>query len=232
MAGKKNKPLNPPVDPELLRAYQKAARKADDRMRALERLAQQDEFRGVLDYAYAKAHRDALVWSAGHGSAGRFRSNTPKSNEDLRRKMMDINDFLSSPTSTKTGIVSMYKQRAETLSANYGNGTKFTWRDLADIWDPNGAYGRERKKYSSGTIVKAWAFIKKQDKKMNDPNKSREWREIALRNKQRGSRAMIATGNPLVDQAIRDFLAANEEDLRAREKEEKKISRSRKRGKS
>lgn len=109
-------------------AWTRLAKQADQRLVRLEKLQNEIGFESVTQYAYARAMRDLKA----RGKKNRFNTKKPK---DANRLKADINamlTFLNSPTSTKKGIVSVYKKRAETINQKYG--TSFTWQELADYY--------------------------------------------------------------------------------------------------
>ena len=60
--------------------------------------------------------------------------------------------FLSSVTSTKQGIVSVYTERAHTFNTQFG--TNYTWQDLADFYQ-SGDADKALQAASSATVQKA-----------------------------------------------------------------------------
>lgn len=134
--------------------YDKLAKKADARLRALEALSHQEYYRGAKKYAYARAIRDIEAWS-GKGSK-RFQTKPPESIEGIRNKIADINTFLGSETSTKRGITNTYKARAETINKKYG--TNFTWEDLAQYYTSK-VHEIASKTFGSKTELMAYAVL-------------------------------------------------------------------------
>ena len=139
--------------------YRQEAKKADQRLVRLEKLAEEEHFKGVLEYAYKRAVRDVKSW----GGDKRFNTAPPTTVTELRAKLTDIQDFLyNKPTSTKSGIVSMYKKRAETMTKRYGAqyGVDFSWQDIANFFERKGNEKADIKK-ASKTLIRAIALIKK-----------------------------------------------------------------------
>lgn len=139
--------------------YRQEAKKADQRLVRLEALAQEKHFKGVKEYAYKRAIRDIKSW----GGDKRFNTAPPTTVTELEAKLIDIQDFLyNNPTSTKSGIVAMYKKRADTMTTRYGKqyGVEFTWQDIANFFERKGSEKADMKK-ASKTLVKALALIKK-----------------------------------------------------------------------
>lgn len=118
---------------ELGKAYKRLAKVADQRLVSLEAYQHEQGFEGVLTYAYARAIEDIKTYS-GEG-AKRFNTKAPANLKTLERKVNDILRFLNSPTSTKRGVESVYKKRAETINKKYG--TNFSWQELGRFFEQN-----------------------------------------------------------------------------------------------
>lgn len=137
---KKSKKVNPAVS-DLEKQYRKLAKRADQRLVRLEGLRHYKDYQGVTEYAYRVAMRDIASWSG----AGQKRFNTkPPTTTDksgktvtnerlLKQKIADIEKFLESPTSTRKGIDSIMKKRAETT--NKALGVDFTWQEWGNFWE-------------------------------------------------------------------------------------------------
>ena len=128
------------IDSKLFKEYMRLAKQADKRLERLENLSKKPKrdksgkyvtniYKGVLSYAYAVAQYDIDKSWGGAGKKPRFARKHPKTEEEIRQKMKDIEKFLSLQTSTKGGIDKSYKKRSETLNKKYG--TKFTWQEWA-----------------------------------------------------------------------------------------------------
>lgn len=124
-----------------LEYYHRLAKVADQRLVRLEEAAGlrkgkagEPGFEKVTTYAYDRAMRDLEVY----GEGKRFNTKPPLNkdgtvdNRLLSEKLADIRAFLSSVTSTKGGIKTVYEQRAQTINDKFG--TNFTWTDLADYY--------------------------------------------------------------------------------------------------
>ena len=111
---------------EIEKEYNRLAKNADARLRALESYQWDKNFKTATKWAYAKAMRDIKSW----GGNKRFHT-SPKnlSDTELQMKIKDIETFLDSPTSTKRGIINTYKKRVDTLNKNLG--TNYTWHEFA-----------------------------------------------------------------------------------------------------
>lgn len=111
---------------EIEKEYNRLAKKADARLRALESYQWDKNFKVATQWAYAKAMRDIKSW----GGNKRFQTSAKNlSDTELKMKIKDIENFLESPTSTKRGIINTYKKRVDTLNKNLG--TEFTWSEFA-----------------------------------------------------------------------------------------------------
>lgn len=132
--------------------YKKLARKADNRLRAIERYSEQEYYKGIERYAYARAMRDIEIWS-GSGKK-RFETKPPDTLQGIRAKINDIVNFLESPTSTKKGVTEIYIKRAESINKKFG--TNLTWKELADYYTSK-AHTKEGSKYGSDTELLVFA---------------------------------------------------------------------------
>ena len=122
--------------------YRRLAKRADQRLVRLEQAAAgKPGYESVLQYSYRKAQRNIRAWSGTKpdGRPGRFNTKAPADTNQLKAKIRDIKEFLSSASSTigatkeTKGIEGIYKQRADTLNEKYG--TDFTWQDLAKFFE-------------------------------------------------------------------------------------------------
>lgn len=148
---------------ELLKEYNLLSMRADKRLQRLEKLATEEHYHGVLTYAYARAMRDIRSWSGAKGT--RFRTKPPATVQQLQAKINDIKEFLHAPTSKKSGITAMYKQRAATTNERYG--TKFTWQELANYYESSLSKDLDQD-YGSDVLIRALGAIKRI---ANDPEK-------------------------------------------------------------
>lgn len=121
----------------LIDEYKKLARKADDRLRALEKLSQQPNFKNVKNFAYKNAMRDIQYWGGTNRYGKGKRSYADLSYRQLNAKIRDIKNFLyKSSTSTKTDIIKLYQKRADTLNdkLRLDGSERLTWDEWADFW--------------------------------------------------------------------------------------------------
>ena len=148
---------------ELVKIYRTLAKSADQRLVRLESYQHDKNFAVATKWAYARAMHDIKAWSG--AEAERFNTAPPKDKVDLISKIQDIKHFLESPTSTKQGIISVYKKRADTINKNHG--TNFTWKDLAQYFDSS-LNEKLDEKYGSKTAMIIFNTIKKKKKEIID----------------------------------------------------------------
>lgn len=121
---------------QLLKEYRRLAKRADQRMVRLEGYRHDAGMSNILSYAYATAQKAIRHWSG--DKAMRFNTAPPKTEQGLIQKIADINAFLNAPTSTKKGILDVYKKRAEAVNRTfYGTDKKkyLSWQEWANFWD-------------------------------------------------------------------------------------------------
>ena len=150
-----------PINSELVAKYNKLAKKADRRMRQLERFSRYDEFENILNYAYrnaAKAIEREWTPPGSKEKLPRWQRNMPMDTRSIKAKIKDIENFLDKKTSTVTGVISVYKKRADTINRKYG--TQFTWQELANYFD-TGFAEKTNDKYGSKTVLVAIGVIQK-----------------------------------------------------------------------
>lgn len=116
---------------DLVRVYRTLAKSADQRLVRLEQYSNQKNFKTAIKWAYARAQRDIQGWSG--KDATRFNTKPPASESALRAKIEDIKTFLKAPTSTKKGIIEVYKQKADTFNDHHG--THFTWEQVGKFFE-------------------------------------------------------------------------------------------------
>ena len=145
----------------LLKKYNKLAKKADRRMRELERFSRYDEYKNILKYAYKKAAENIKKWTPPEkmyeNRTPRWQRNVPFDTRSLKAKIKDIEEFLEMKSSTVTGVKKIYKNRAEALNKKYK--TSFTWEELAHFFEDGGLADRAFDKYGSATVLLAYGKI-------------------------------------------------------------------------
>ena len=161
--------------------YRRLAKTADQRLVRLESYEHDKYFKPATQWAYAKAQKDIQKWQNKGPEDKRLRFNTvpPKGEEQLIAKINDIKSFLQSPTSTKQGIINVYKKRADTLNRKYG--TQFTWQSLAKYYESGQAEAWDAK-FGSKTALKTIAQLQKQDNKVKEAIKKAEAKDIRVDN--------------------------------------------------
>lgn len=138
--------------------FMKLAHRADQRLLRLERLEREAYYSSVTEYAYKGAQRSISDLGGGR----RFRSLKIESEDDLMKARASVTQFLKAPSSTKRGITSVYKKRAEsfnaTMRAQDSSWQDMTWQELADAWD----YIENTKdgKFGYRSIMKAFNKVK------------------------------------------------------------------------
>lgn len=145
----------------MLRYYRRIAKVADQRLVSLESYAYDKYFGGVLNYAYKGAMHDLQKYGEGH----RFNTKPPQSVNELRAKIKDIEKFILSETSTKTGVKRTYIQKANTVNERYG--TNFTWMDLANYY-MSGMNDKMDRMFGSKTALMVIGQLQKQSKKIKN----------------------------------------------------------------
>jgi len=154
--------------------YRQKAKKADQRLVRLEALSHEEHFEGVLEFAYKGAIRDIKSW----GGDRRFNTAPPVKLTELQAKISDIDKFMKpGNTSTKSGILKIYKKRADTINKRYGKefGVEFTWEDIANYYEDKKSQ-REAVKLSSKTEIRALAVLKRMsvDKEIKEIQDTKE----------------------------------------------------------
>lgn len=173
-----------------LKQFRTLAKRADQRLREIERYVNRSGFENMTNWAYKKAMRDIQYWS-GEGKTT-FNRDAPTSLKQLRAKTRDIQEFLNAPTSTMTGTKKMYQNRADILNKRYG--TSFSWEDLGDVFDrkeENEFY----QKFGGKTYLKAVDYLKNNEEKIMKGLMARE--NITIRT---GNRKVNTAVNQLLDE--------------------------------
>lgn len=145
---------------ETVKLYRQLAKKADQRLVRLEKLSQQEHFKGVKKFAYARAQRDIRSWSG--ENARRFNTAPPKTIQALNAKIADIRNFLESKTSTKRDIQQTYGRQAAGWNKRFG--TDFSPADLETYYN-RGIAQKLQKKFGYNAH-KAIAYIKENERQI------------------------------------------------------------------
>lgn len=142
----------------------KWAKVADQRLVRIEQLSQKPGYQNVMLYAYRRAGHDIARYSK-EGQKPRFnRGLKGLTLHEMKNRLVDIERFLISETSTKHGIVASYERRAEALNKNLGLDISeyLTWEDMQNIYASDAlAATQEEEQGGSDTIVRAIGAIKR-----------------------------------------------------------------------
>lgn len=145
---------------ETEKKYNRLAKKADARLRALESYQYQKNFKTATKWSYAKAIRDIKSW----GGNKRFQTTAKNlTDTELQMKIKDIETFLESPTSTKRGIIEVYVKRVNKLNKDLK--TNYTWKEFANFIQSD-TYEKIDSLFGSKTIFSTVSKTKKLKKKM------------------------------------------------------------------
>lgn len=149
------KPYNTDIKPgeDMEHYYKRLAKVADQRLLRIQELSGTENFKGIEKFAYAKAQKALDVWGG-----ERFNTKMPESVNLRNEKIADMIHFIQSPTSTKSGIIEVYKKRADTLNQKYG--TNLSWQELGKVME---SYHNDAQE-GSPTFLKAIGVIKDIDK--------------------------------------------------------------------
>ena len=164
---------------KLLQIYKTAAKAADQRLVRLERYGEEKNFKTAVKWSYARAQRDIQAWSG--PDATRFNTKPPESIAELKAKIEDIKTFLKSPTSTKSGIKSIYEQRAKSFNKNHP-GANYTWEDFGKLFESDLAKKLDED-YGSETKAKTLVAIQKNGKKIDKALKEAKEKDIRVPDK-------------------------------------------------
>lgn len=183
---------------DLVKVYKTLAKSADTRMRRLEKLTEQENFKGAEEFAYRRALHDINRWNQAAGRTGAtWDIAPPKSKAGITAKIEDIKRFLRAETSTKTGLTNIQKRRVDTINKRYG--TNFSWKQWA--------------KYANSALNKAL------DKNMGSAEKIRVIARIQKKKKEviqaveEANVKDMTVGNDMVGQLVKDTLKEYGEDV-------------------
>ena len=144
--------------------YIRLAKATDQRLIRIEDLS---GLRGAppvpgYEYAYKYAYRKALE-ALPEGQI-RFNATIPEPGTfEWRERVNAMRNFLSAPSSTKTGIKKTFINKAKTINEKYG--TNFTGEQLAEFFS-KGDWDKLYKDYGSDTIFVAIGKIQQIDDKL------------------------------------------------------------------
>lgn len=177
--------------------YTRLAKVADQRLVRLEKLSSQEGFQTATQWSYARAMKDIEKWGGSGKGKPRFNKAMPQNEAQLKAKINDIRTFLQAPSSTKQGIVDIYKKRADTVNQKYG--TSFTWEDLAKFY-LKGMNKKLEKEGGSDTILRAIGIIQ-------SAKHPEEWVAEAWKNTRRAADQRVSVvDDPIMDKVVQSLL--------------------------
>ena len=144
--------------------YIRLAKAVDQRLIRIEDLS---GLRGAApvpgyEYAYKYAYRKAI--EALPGDQIRFNATIPKAGTfEWRERVNAMRNFLSAPSSTKSGIKKTFINKAKTINEKYG--TNFSGEELAEFFN-KGDWDKLYRDYGSDTIFVAIGKIQQIDDKL------------------------------------------------------------------
>lgn len=153
--------------------YKKEARLANDRLRSLEKLANNPDFDKVLNYAYRVAMKAIKKNTTARGKGNRF--TIPKNTNQLERALADVRKFNESVTATKKGIIETYKK--DTSAFNKTFGTNYTWKELKQVLDDVN-WEELKRQYGSPVLVKVIKSMTKKTKGLTKKEKDEVVKKI------------------------------------------------------
>ena len=177
--------------------YKRLAKVADQRLVRIEKLSGDDHFKNVKKWAYAVAMNDIKRWSG--DKAVRFNTKPPASDRELLSKIKDITAFIEKPTSSKRGIVDIYKKRADSI--NKKQGTKFTWQQIATYFESGLA---DKSDKALGSATTALAII---NERINNLKQIED--DINTAN----NKTVRISGNDAINEKVNEWLSVNELDI-------------------
>lgn len=137
--------------------YIRLAKQADQRLVRIEKLSTEPGFEAVTSYAYATAMNDLKNFGQ-----KRFNAKVPDPTTEegaflFREKLAAVKEFLKAPSSTKSGVKSVYQDKVNTINERYG--TDFSWQDMADFFNTGYAQKLFNELKASKTVMKAIGVI-------------------------------------------------------------------------
>lgn len=157
--------------------YKRLAQTANKRLERAEKYQQQEYFKPAAKWAYAVAQHDIKAFRGEH--ATRFAGKATGTESQIRSQINAMKKYLASPTSTKQGIISVYKKRAETFNKRYG--TNFTWEQLAKYFE-SGEAKKWEEKFGSKTALKTIGELQKNKKEVLKSIEENTERDIRVDN--------------------------------------------------
>lgn len=152
---------------DLIAIYRTLAKSADQRLVRLEAYEHDENFKTATKWAYARAMHDIQRWSG--SEAERFNTAPPETDEKLISKIQDIKHFLEAPSSTKKGIIDIYKKKAdsinETMSQDNPDWKDLKWQDMAGYFESS-LWKQTDSTYGSDVILMVINSVKSNKKKL------------------------------------------------------------------
>lgn len=124
----------------------------------LEKMAKQEEFEGIEQFAYRNAMQ-AIKEIRGKEYK---RFNIPKNTHQLEKTKRAIEKFIESPTSSKKGIEALYEKNAQWFNEQMGS--KFSWQKMGSFLQA-AEFEDLKADYFSKTAVKIVAELYKHRRK-------------------------------------------------------------------
>lgn len=145
-----------PLQEQLLAEYRREMKKANRKLLALEKLAEDPDYEGVLKFAYRVAQRDVKELGLGDPNLTRYRiPYNPKTGQyntnKLKAALKRVQAFNEMPTSSKASIKRLYMK--DTINFNRTFGTNFTWQELR-TFTKKSQWDKLKKEYGSAVLVK------------------------------------------------------------------------------
>ena len=144
---------------EVQAGWRRLAKRADQRLVRLEKMAQQSEYRDILQYAYRKAMYD--IKSFGGEKAQRFNIQKPKTLREAKMRIRSLERFLEAKTSTRAYIKSTLGKVTDTINTKFN--TNFSAGDF-DIFARSGMLDRMKADYGSKTTFRTIGYIQRNRK--------------------------------------------------------------------
>lgn len=154
--------------------YRSMVSTANRRMKDIEKLSQNEDFKHVKQWAYKRAQKDIHRFNRkGEEHRTKYFSKDVRnlSNTQIQARMKAVELFLKSPTSTYSGIKEHYIKQADKFNKKFG--TTFTWEQFAHFFQSGLAeklegYGYNLAFTTLGEVMKRDEDIKQGLAKSND----------------------------------------------------------------
>lgn len=150
--------------------YKRLAWKLDKQMYRLEKASsEQEQYKGILKYAYARMQQEIQNWSPGNTRWGQSLpkdSDPKKALAKLEKKISIMKALEKLPSFSLKRIKKVYGQAAKTINKNpkFG-GTSLTWQDIAGFYGSAAAQVMDSQYGSDTTVIALGKFKKMSSKK-------------------------------------------------------------------